>query len=156
MNRVVVTGYGMLTPLGLNSSENWNALAKSSSGIRRIDQCGEQFDEISSKIGGKVWGFDPAEHFSKKELRRYDPFIQYALGASREALKHAGLKNSDETIDLSRAGVAIGSGIGGLKTIQTETEKMHKRGASKISPFFFSAFPILSLFNYFGSRFYCS
>ncbi len=135
MNKVVVTGYGLVTPLGNGNASTWSRLKQSQSGIRRIDDRPE-FATISSKIGGKIWDFDPSQHFNKKELRRYDPFVQYALAASREALHLAGIERHDEKMDLHRAGVAIGSGIGGIETIENETKKLHLESASRISPFF--------------------
>lgn len=135
MNKVVVTGYGLVTPLGSDVASTWSRVKRSQSGIRRIDDQPE-FASISSKIGGRIWGFDAHAHFSKKELRRYDPFVQYALVASREALRLAGIKKNDEKVDPHRVGVSIGSGIGGIKTIEDETKKLHLESASRISPFF--------------------
>ena len=137
MVRVVVTGYGMVSPLGLDAESTWKSLEQSASGIKRIHD--ESFNDIRSKVVGRVWGFDPTAYFSKKELRRYDPFIQYALVATREALRKAGLSNHDPNIDLNRAGVCVGTGIGGLKTIEDESKKIHSQAASKISPFFLPA-----------------
>ena len=135
MKKVVVTGYGIISSLGLNARQNWSSLEASKSGVKSVSQ-EIGFDRIASKIAGKVWDYEPTAHFKKKELRRYDPFMQYALLASREALSQAGIENNDSKIDLDRAGVAIGSGIGGLKTIQNESEKLHQAGADRISPFF--------------------
>ena len=121
MEKVVVTGYGMLSPLGLNASENWQALSEFRSGIRSVADC-QGYDEVASKIAGRVWGYDPLNHFKKKELKRYDPFMQYALTAAREAMQRAGLVNRDSAMNLDRAGVVVGSGIGGLSTIESESE----------------------------------
>lgn len=138
MEKVVVTGYGMLSPLGLNASENWQALSEFRSGIRSVADC-QGYDEVASKIAGRVWGYDPLNHFKKKELKRYDPFMQYALTAAREAMQRAGLVNRDSAMNLDRAGVVVGSGIGGLSTIESESEKSQRLGANRISPFFIPA-----------------
>lgn len=137
MSRVVITGYGMLTPLGADTITTWETLCQGKSGIRLLKD--PVFKDIRSRIGGRVWDYQPEKYFSKKELRRYDPFIQYSLVATREAMQMAGIANSDQALDLNRAGVCIGSGIGGLKTIEDETWKLHCQSASKISPFFVPA-----------------
>ncbi len=137
MSRVVITGYGMLTPLGVNPESTWNSLSQSKSGIRKISD--PLFNDIRSKIGGRIWDYKSDDHFTKKEQRRYDPFIEYALVATRQAMKMAGLNNHDETINLDRAGVCIGSGIGGLETIQNESHKVNSNNASKLSPFWIPA-----------------
>ncbi|MEC8881806.1 MAG: beta-ketoacyl-ACP synthase II [Pseudomonadota bacterium] len=135
MKKVVVTGYGILSSLGLSAEQNWQSLKLSKSGVKSIsEEAG--FDHIASKVAGKVWDYVPTDHFKKKELRRYDPFMQYALLATREALRQAGIENNDSKINLDRAGVAVGSGIGGLNTIQDESKKLHQDGAGRISPFF--------------------
>ena len=146
MTAVVVTGYGLVTPLGIGVDQTWRALSQSQSGIRRIDDDAPYFDAISSKIAGQIWDYHPLTYFDKKSLRRFDPFVQYALIAVREAMQMAGLTNFDPGLDLTRAGVFMGSGIGGLHTIQNETKKLHVQGADKISPFF------TRIFNQHGFR----
>ena len=137
--RVVVTGFGMVTPIGHDSNDCWQSLNKGASGIRRLDPHMPIFSEISSRIGGKIWDFDPSAYFTKKETRRLDPYVQYALKSSRDALLMAGISETNPCVDLERSGVMIGSGIGGLLSIETESAKLQRSGPSKISPFFIPA-----------------
>ena len=137
MVRVAVTGLGLLTPIGHDSQSVWRNLTLAASGIRLVDDPG--FGSVSSKIAGRIWGFNAAEHFSKKELRRYDLSVQYAIVATREALSQAGLSNHDASLNLDRCGVVVGSGIGGLTCIEQESMKLHQQRPERISPFFIPA-----------------
>lgn len=130
--RVVVTGVGLLTPLGHGIEENWKALCEGRSGISRISK----FDPVDhkTKIAGEVKGFDPGEVLPYKEVRRTDPFIQYAVYAAKHALEDAGLEITDELSH--RVGSYIGSGIGGLDSFQRNVIEMSTRGPSRVSPFF--------------------
>jgi 3-oxoacyl-[acyl-carrier-protein] synthase II len=130
--RVVVTGLGIIAPVGIGVPEAWANILAGHSGITRITR----FDPsgFPSQIAGEVKGFDVTKYLSGKEARRYDTFIHFGLVATMEAVKDAGLDNYAG--DKERAGVCIGSGIGGLPMIE-ETHKAYTEGGlRKISPFF--------------------
>ncbi len=130
--RVVLTGVGLVSPLGVGTQANWQALLAGKSGIGRITR----FDPSAfpTQIAGQVEGFDPADYIEKKEVKKGDSFIHYALGAAHFALEDAALIIGEEHSE--RTGVIIGSGIGGLPLIE-RTHQVHlKRGPSRISPFF--------------------
>lgn len=128
--RVMVTGMGTVSPLGNNLATTWDAIVAGRSGVGPITR----FDTTGYKttIAAEVKGFDPKEHFAPKDIRRLDPFVQYALVASREAIKDAQL---DLNGVAERTAVIIGSGIGGISTVTEQTIVLHERGPSRVSPF---------------------
>jgi 3-oxoacyl-[acyl-carrier-protein] synthase II len=130
--RVVVTGVGLVSPVGVGTAENWNALLAGKSGIGPITR----FDttEYPCRIAGEVKGFDPLDYVDKKEVKKSDTFIHYALAASRFALEDSGLKIDAGNED--RVGVVIGSGIGGLPLIEATHKVLLEKGPSRVSPFF--------------------
>jgi 3-oxoacyl-[acyl-carrier-protein] synthase II len=130
--RVVVTGIGLVSPLGVGTAENWRAITEAKSGIGPITR----FDttQYPSRIAGEVKGFDPQNYLDKKEVKKSDTFIHYALAAARFALEDAGLTIDEANAD--RVGVVIGSGIGGLPLIESMHEVLLERGPSRVSPFF--------------------
>ncbi|MFM6978823.1 MAG: beta-ketoacyl-ACP synthase II [Methylophilaceae bacterium] len=130
--RVVVTGLGVVSPVGNNVATAWNNLLAGKSGITRISK----FDpsQFSSQIAGEVKDFDVAEFLSPKEARRMDTFIQYGLVAGIEAFKDSGLEVTEQNAE--RIGVSIGSGIGGLRLIEETNDTYDEGGPRKISPFF--------------------
>ncbi len=130
--RVVITGLGAITPLGLNVQQLWQGLLEGRSGGCKISR----FDttDYSTKIAAEVKGFDGRNYFERKELRHLDVSQQYALAASQEAVKDSGF-NSDG-FDSERAGAIIGSGIGGIETFAHQYEILLNRGPSRISPYF--------------------
>ncbi len=132
MRRLVITGLGAVTPLGLTAKESFENIVKGKSGISHITS----FDasNFRVRIAGEIKGFDPQEYVSKKDVKKYDLFSLYAIAATKEALDDAGidLKEEDET----KIGASIGSGIGGLPTIEKYTEIYLKKGEKFISPFF--------------------
>ncbi|HZP47387.1 MAG TPA: beta-ketoacyl-ACP synthase II [Vicinamibacterales bacterium] len=133
--RVVVTGIGLVSPLGIGTESNWAALLAGTSGIGPITH----FDatQFAARIAGEVRGFDPLQYVDKKDVKKMDIFIQYAIAASQFAMNDAGLTI---TPDLApNAGVSIGSGIGGFSTIEREHIAMLNGGPRKISPFFIPA-----------------
>lgn len=130
--RVVITGLGCVSPLGLTVDANWQNILAGKSGISRVTNF--SVDDISSKISGYVKGFDPANYLPKKDIKKIDPFIHYAVAASEEAMKDSSLDL--EQVDPYRMGVAIGSGIGGLLTIQNNADTLFSKGAKRLSPFF--------------------
>ena len=130
--KVVVTGMGMLTPLGVDLESSWQGLTAGQSGIAPI----QSFDtaDYSVRFGGHVPEFDISEYLPPKEARRMDGFMQFGLVAGIQAMRDSGLEVSDENRD--RIGVAVGSGIGGIVTIETCHDVVNNRGPSKVSPFF--------------------
>lgn len=130
-NRVVVTGMGLVTPLGVGVERNWEALCQGKSGVRKITRF--EVSDLPSQIAGLVEDFDPAAFLDKKEVRRTDPFIQFALAASTQAMNDSGLVI--QPANAARVGVVIGSGMGGLQTIEQVHEIVTTRGPDRISPF---------------------
>ncbi|MBO8141883.1 MAG: beta-ketoacyl-ACP synthase II [Firmicutes bacterium] len=129
--RVVVTGVGAVSPLGIGKDEFWSSLCAGVSGIGPITR----FDasEYPTRFAGEVRDFDPGQYMDRKDARRLDRFIQYAWAATRMALDDAGL---DVTrLDGNRAGVIIGSGIGGIETLESQVRVLAERGPSRVSPF---------------------
>jgi 3-oxoacyl-[acyl-carrier-protein] synthase II len=131
VHRVVVTGMGVISPLGLNVPSTWASLVSGCSGagpITRFDTTG--FD---TKIACEVKNFDPANYLDRKEARRMDRYSHYSVAASKEALEDAGLTITDANAD--DIGVIIGSGVGGIETLSQQFGVLHERGPSRISPF---------------------
>ncbi|MDN3610506.1 beta-ketoacyl-ACP synthase II [Vibrio ostreicida] len=130
--RVVVTGMGMLSPVGNTVQSSWNALLDGQSGIVDI----EHFDteNFSTRFAGLVKDFDCTEYMTKKEARKMDLFIQYGVAAGIQALDDSGLQINEE--NAPRVGVAIGSGIGGLDLIESGHTALVEKGPRKVSPFF--------------------
>ena len=133
--RVVVTGVGLVSPLGIGTSETWQGLVAGRSGAGHITR----FDasDFSSRIACEVKGFDPLDYADRRDARKMDTFIQYALAASLFAAEDAGLKTPLANAD--RVGVVISSGIGGFETIEREHRKLLEKGPRRISPFFVPA-----------------
>ncbi len=133
--RVVVTGVGLVTPLGIGTEASWQAIRAGKCGIGPITQ----FDAsaFSCRIAGEVKGFDPASYIEKKEIKKMGRFIQFAIAAAECALTDSGLKVSPE--DEEQVGVYIGSGIGGFEVIEREHLTLIKEGPRRISPFFIPA-----------------
>ena len=130
--RVVVTGLGLVTPLGIGVEETWSALVAGKSGIAPITR----FDasNMNTKIAGEVKNFKPEDYVSRKDLRRMDIFTIYAMAASRIAVEDANLNIDDNNAD--QTGVVIGCGLGGLATIEKFHSVLLEQGPRKISPFF--------------------
>lgn len=130
--RVVITGMGALTPIGNDVDTFWNNAKEGKSGIDFITLVDNNLIDV--KVAGEVKGFDPEPIISKKECRRLDRFEQFGIVAADEALKNSGLDLEKE--DLDRIGVSIGSGIGGLETIENECGKLATGKSKRVSPFF--------------------
>jgi len=133
--RVVITGVGLLSSVGLNTGETWDGLLAGKSGIGPITH----FDAsgFAARIAGEVRGFNPLNWVDKKDVKKMDAFIQYAIAAAQIAMDDAGLKVAAEFAD--RVGVFIASGIGGFSTIEREHAEFIKNGPRRISPFFIPA-----------------
>ena len=130
--RVVITGLGTICPNGNDVSSSWESIVNGQSGVELI----QKFDtsEFTTKFGATVKDFDKNENIDPKDSRRLDPFIQFGLAATAEAIKDSGINLNDH--DLDRVGVSIGSGIGGLETIEKNSLLLKDKGPKRISPFF--------------------
>ena len=130
--RVVVTGMGIISPVGLTLKDNWDNIVNGVSGISKI----ERFDPegYACQVAGQVVGFDPENYISAKEARKMDRFIQLGLAASLDAFKDSGLEVTESNAE--RIGVYIGSGIGGIETIENASNILAERGPRRVSPFF--------------------
>ncbi len=130
--RVVITGLGVLTPVGLTVSETWNNLLAGKSGIDYLTKF--DTDPFAVKFGGVLKGFDVTDYIAAKEAKKMDPFIHYGIAAGTQALQDSGLEVTEE--NATRIGVSIGSGIGGIGSIETQHSTYQKSGPRRISPFF--------------------
>jgi 3-oxoacyl-[acyl-carrier-protein] synthase II len=133
--RVVVTGLGLVCPVGVGVEESWQALVAGRSGVGPITHY--DASTYPTKIAGEVKGFEPEKFMDRKEVRRNDRFIQFALAAADMAVKDSGIDFEKE--DLERIGVIVGSGMGGLATIEDTHKTLMERGVRKVSPFFIPA-----------------
>ena len=136
MKRVVVTGIGLVTPLGNDTPTSWKGLREGRSGIAPI----QSFDPaaLDVRFAGEIRDFDPAPYMDHKQVRRNDRFVQYAMGATRQAMDDAGFTITEENAD--DVGVIIGSGVGGLTTCHDQFKQLYERGPDRISPFFITMF----------------
>jgi 3-oxoacyl-[acyl-carrier-protein] synthase II len=135
--RVVVTGFGAITPVGNDVATTWRALLDGVSGAAPITKFDPE--KFPVRFACEVKGFDPLQHMERKEAKRADAYTQYAIAAAGQAMQHAGLMNG-ANIDPDRIGVILGSGIGGLKSFEEQHDVYRERGPSKISPFFIPMF----------------
>jgi len=134
MSRVVVTGLGLVTSVGNDVASTWEALCQGKSGISEIDR----YDTSRHRVhfAAQVKTFDPSIYMDRKDIRRNDQYEHMAIGASKQALAQAGLKITEENAD--DIGVYIGSGIGGLLTMEDQFTVLHAKGPDRVSPFFIS------------------
>ncbi|MEL6896998.1 MAG: beta-ketoacyl-ACP synthase II [Planctomycetota bacterium] len=130
-NRVVVTGTGVITPLGCHTDTLWDNLLQGNSGIKTLSVI--DVEEYTVKIGGDVPDFDLGDILPPKDARRIDRFTQFALHGAVQAMQQSGLKIDESNAD--RCGVIVGSGIGGLNEIETQMGKLYLRGPDRVSPF---------------------
>ena len=130
--RVVVTGVGIVAPVGLDIKSAWQSILAGKSGIQPITHF--DVESFSTRFGGPIYGFDVEKYIAKKDARRMDKFIHYGMGAGIQAIEDAGLEITDE--NRKRIGVAIGSGIGGITGIENNYEAYRTKGPRKISAFF--------------------
>jgi len=130
--RVVVTGLGIVSPLGNDLASSWDGIVNGRSGIGPITH----FDTtgFATRIGGQVKDFDPLQWVSQKDLKKMDPFIHYGVAASLMAMRDAGLEVTETNAE--RIGAIIGSGIGGIHGIEEQTIRLHEGGPRKVSPFY--------------------
>jgi len=130
--RVVVTGLGLVTPLGIGVEKTWPAIIAGTSGVGRITR----FDasDLPSQIAAEVKDFDPADFIEKKEIKKMDKFIQFGVAAAKMAVEDSGLRITDAIAE--RVGVYVGSGMGGLPAIEATHSRFLEGGVKKVSPFF--------------------
>ncbi|MEO6025264.1 MAG: beta-ketoacyl-ACP synthase II [Candidatus Binatia bacterium] len=132
MRRVVVTGVGLVTPLGTGVEKNWTALMAGRSGIAPITRFGTE--DFPTKIAGEVRDFTPEDYIERREIKKMDPFIQYAIGAAQQAMDQAGLKIPPA--DPDRVGVIVGVGMGGIQSIEQFHTMYLENRLRRVSPFF--------------------
>ena len=150
--RVVVTGMGLISPLGNSVNESWSNCIKGCSGISKnvVD-----LEDMPIKVGGRIHDFDPTKYIDSKDVRRLDTFVQYGVSAGIQAIEDAGLDNN---VDKDRVGLNIGSGIGGLDSIEKNKDILNKKSFKRVSPFFvpfsflFSILFWVSLIKLFNSK----
>lgn len=132
MRRVVVTGLGIVSPLGCGVEKNWNAITAGQCGIGKVTR----FDasDLATQIAGEVKDFNAEDYIEKKEIKKMDLFIQYGLAAAEMAFQDSGLEINDDNAE--RVGVLVGSGLGGLPAIENYHKVLLERGYKRISPFF--------------------
>src|SRR6056297_3855299 len=131
-NRVVITGLGVVSSLGMDINEFWNNIKNGKSGISKIE--GFDTEGFSSQIGAEIKDFEPGDYIDRKDAKRMAKFTQYAVYAALKALEDAGLEVTDDIAN--DTGVIIGSGIGGIEVFEKQIERLVKRGPRRVSPFF--------------------
>ncbi|HEY0017515.1 MAG TPA: beta-ketoacyl-ACP synthase II [Longimicrobium sp.] len=136
--RVVITGTGLLTPVGLDVQESWTALLGGRSGAGPITQF--DTDGHSVRFAAEVKGFDPLLYIDRKEVKRTDRFSQFAIATAVQAMKEGGLDETFDSLDPERFGVIVGSGIGGIHTFEEQHARLLDKGAGRVSPFFVPMF----------------
>jgi len=132
--RIVITGLGLLSPVGNNVEEAWRAIREGQSGIGPVTE----FDvsQLNTRIAGEIRNFDPSEFMDEKEARRSDKFLQYGIAAGVQAIADAGLALNEAAIDPERVGFALGAGIGGIATIESTMLTYRDKGPRRVSPFY--------------------
>lgn len=130
--RVVVTGMGIISPVGNDLTSSWKNVVEARSGIGPLAQY--QGTEFAVRFGGAVKDFDPARYIPAKEIKKMDPFIHYAMAAAMDAVKDSGIEL--DAIDRERFGVAVGAGIGGILGIEKTTQTLLEKGPGRVSPFY--------------------
>jgi beta-ketoacyl-acyl-carrier-protein synthase II len=134
MRRVVITGIGVVSPIGNNVNDFWQNLVAGKSGIDTISSFDPDKYGLTVKIAAEVKNFNPEDYFDKKDAQKFSDFIKFAYAAAMEAIKDADLENAN--IDKDRVGVIVGTGIGGLKDIEEQHDILNEKGARRVSPFF--------------------
>jgi 3-oxoacyl-[acyl-carrier-protein] synthase II len=129
--RVVITGMGAVTSLGLGAEELWYSIKNGKSGISRVERI--DVTDFPTQVAAEIKNFDPHHFIERKEAKRMDRFAQYAVAATQMALENSRI--NDGTIDLQRTGIIIGSGIGGLETLENQHRVLLEKGADRVSPF---------------------
>ena len=130
--RVVVTGVGVISSLGIGIDKFWSSIKEGKLGISRVTRF--EVSDLPTKNAAEVNDFNPNDFIDKKEVKRMDRYTQFAMAAAKMAIEHA--KLDVESIDRERAGVIVGSGIGGIQTLEDQHQVLNTKGAGRISPFF--------------------
>jgi len=138
MRRVVVTGMGLITPVGLNVEDTWAALLAGRSGAGPVTLFDASDQHV--RFACEVKGFDPEQYMDRKEARRADRFLQFAVATADQAVRQAGLEDMSPETPNDRVGVIVGSGIGGLSTLEAQHSKLLDKGPQRVSPFFIPMF----------------
>lgn len=133
--RVVITGMGVVHSLGFGLDSFWSAIKEGKSGISTLTKF--DTDNYDAKVAAEIKNFEPTDYIDKKEAKRMDIFTQYAMAAAKMAIEMSGLKMEEE--DSFRAGVIVGSGIGGIQTLEDQHHTLETKGASRVSPFFITS-----------------
>ena len=133
--RIVVTGVGMMTALGVGREASWDALLAGENGIGPVTLC--ETSDLEARIAGEVTGFDPLDFIDRKEARRMDRFVQLSIAATRDALDQSNLDISSAADEI---GAMIGSGMGGLTWLEDQFQVLFEKGPGRISPFLVPAF----------------
>ncbi|HWK89911.1 MAG TPA: beta-ketoacyl synthase N-terminal-like domain-containing protein, partial [Longimicrobium sp.] len=136
--RVVITGTGLITPVGLDVQSSWTSLLAGRSGAAPIT--GFDASEYPVTFACEVKDWDPAAYIDRKEVKRTDRYSQFAIGAAVQAMREAGLDETPDAVDRERFGVIVGSGIGGIHTFEEQHAKLVERGPGRVSPFFVPMF----------------
>jgi 3-oxoacyl-[acyl-carrier-protein] synthase II len=131
--RVVVTGYGVISPIGNNAAAVWDSVIHGRSGIATITRF--ETEGFETTFAGEVTGFDAAEIVGRKEARRMDRFTHYAVATALQAREHAGFGPNGHTFDAKRVGVLIGTGMGGVESMEQGVESLVTGGPRRVSPF---------------------
>ena len=137
--RVVITGLGLVTPVGKDRDSAWQALLDGVSGAAPVSRF-DPPEDLSVRFACEVDDFEPEEYLDRKEVKRTDRFSQFALAATEQAVEHADIRATFEESDPERTGVIVGSGIGGLETLEEQHKRMLDRGPDRVSPFFIPMF----------------
>ena len=134
MRRVVVTGLGLISPVGNTVESAWTAVCNGKSGIGPVTE----FDasELGTRIAGEIRDFEITDYIQEKDARRYDKFVHYGLAAAQDAMSQAGLTGDHHILDPERVGFAIGAGIGGISSIEKNMLIYKEKGPRRISPFY--------------------
>ncbi len=132
-SEVVITGMGVVAPNGIGLENFWTGITEGRSGVSHLDRF--DAEDFTSQIAATVDDYEPSDHFGRKEQRRLDTFVQYGIVAAREAVKNAGFNIDNPEFESERAGVVIGSGIGGIGTIEKQHKRLLDRGPRRISPY---------------------
>ncbi len=130
--RVVITGTGVITPVGIGTQKFWNAIKEGKSGIDQVSRI--DYTKYTTQVAGEIRDFEPEQYIDKKEAKRMDRYTQFAVAAARMAVEDSGIDL--EAVDKNRMGVILGSGIGGIETLEDQHEVLLNKGPERISPFF--------------------
>jgi len=151
--KVVITGMGVVAPNGIGMESFWEGITEGRSGVGHLDRF--DVEDFPTKFAATVDDFDPEQYFSRRQVNRMDPFVQFGLAAAEEAIERAGYDPEDPQYDPRRTGAILGSGIGGLHTIEEQHKKFLDRGPRRISPYLIPKLIINMVSGQVAIRFNC-